>query len=247
MKYKNFKESIKSKFSKSAAAYDQYVDVQKDMADGLFSLLENDYNKILDLGCGTGDFACCLAQRKPNSLITGVDISPEMIKNASLKTKNPNIKFYVGDGEKLDFNGCEFDLVVSNASIQWMDYKKVFFEVSRVLRPKGCFCFSTFGPCTFYELRTAGFSVNEFAKKEEIKSELSKYFKDIKITNKIIVKKYDTVFDFFNYLRGIGAQNPAIVKKKGLMTKNRILSVFPTSKEGINLTFDVIFGCADKT
>ena len=49
------KELIKKRFSKCITTYDENAKIQKRMAEKLFSLLErNDFDKILEIGCGTG-------------------------------------------------------------------------------------------------------------------------------------------------------------------------------------------------
>ena len=52
-------------------------------------------------------------------------------------------------------DGCA-DLVWSNLMLQWSpDPGRLFAEVRRSLRPEGSFLFSTFGPLTLTELRSA--------------------------------------------------------------------------------------------
>ncbi|MEH7116989.1 methyltransferase domain-containing protein [Neobacillus vireti] len=71
--------------------------------------------RILDLGCGTGDLAKQLSDY--GSEITGVDQSEKMIEQA--RRKYPEIKFIVQDATKLTFHR-EFDAVFSNAALHWI-------------------------------------------------------------------------------------------------------------------------------
>lgn len=75
--------------------------------------------KILDLGCGTGDLAKELFDFGVN--VVGVDKSENMIRNA--KSKYPDIYFEVNDAIKLDYND-EFDAVFSNATLHWVKLPK---------------------------------------------------------------------------------------------------------------------------
>ncbi len=51
---------------------------------------------------------------------------------------------------------ASFDLVFSNLMLPWCeDIDAVFAEVARVLKPRGLFTFTTFGPDTLVELRAA--------------------------------------------------------------------------------------------
>lgn len=71
--------------------------------------------KILDLGCGTGDLAYEIA--KTGATVTGMDLSTEMIGKA--REKYPHIDFIIGNAE--DFRANEpYDAVFSNAALHWM-------------------------------------------------------------------------------------------------------------------------------
>ncbi|APH05025.1 class I SAM-dependent methyltransferase [Bacillus weihaiensis] len=71
--------------------------------------------KILDLGCGTGDLAHTLSEQQVN--VVGVDQSKSMISKAQIKY--PHIPFIVKDALKLEDKN-EFDAVFSNATLHWI-------------------------------------------------------------------------------------------------------------------------------
>ncbi|MCM3570263.1 trans-aconitate 2-methyltransferase [Neobacillus mesonae] len=71
--------------------------------------------KILDLGCGTGDLANIIYEYGAD--IIGVDKSETMIEQAS--SKYPHIQFMVQDAVSLDFHS-KFDAVFSNAALHWV-------------------------------------------------------------------------------------------------------------------------------
>lgn len=73
------------------------------------------YEYVLDLGCGTGDLAFLLAEKRARVL--GVDPSPDMIQKA--KEKYPELDFKVQRAEELNFSE-EFDAVFSNAVFHWI-------------------------------------------------------------------------------------------------------------------------------
>ncbi len=72
-------------------------------------------DKILDLGCGTGDLTHAIF--KNGVEIVGVDKSENMIEQAI--RKYPDIPFKVQDATNLDFYN-EFDAVFSNATLHWV-------------------------------------------------------------------------------------------------------------------------------
>lgn len=75
--------------------------------------------KILDLGCGTGDLAKTLNDLGVN--VVGVDNSKNMITEA--RNKYPHIQFLVRDVTDLGYN-FEFDAVFSNATLHWVNQPK---------------------------------------------------------------------------------------------------------------------------
>jgi ubiquinone/menaquinone biosynthesis C-methylase UbiE len=99
--------------------------------------------RILEIGTGTGSGAAVLKQRFPNAEITGVDLSPEMVRIAQAKVEG--VTFEPADASRLPFPDASFDLVAQN------NVPVYFSELDRVLAPGGRILItSTFGPATPY-------------------------------------------------------------------------------------------------
>ena len=82
----------------------------------LLALVEIHSNlKVVDLGCGTGELTRELADRLPDSRVTGLDSSPQMLKKAVL-VQRPGLIFELGDQASRMEN---WDLIFSNAALQW--------------------------------------------------------------------------------------------------------------------------------
>ena len=91
--------------------------------------------RILDVGCGTGDLASALFHE--GVCTVGVDQSPSMIDEA--KQKYPDIPFFVKDAHNLQYEE-EFDAVFSNAAIHWMKKPdQVLHSIWKSLKPGGRF------------------------------------------------------------------------------------------------------------
>ncbi|MDR3314536.1 MAG: methyltransferase domain-containing protein [Oscillospiraceae bacterium] len=74
--------------------------------------------RILDVGCGPGNSTAILKSRWPNAEITGLDYAQSMIEQA--KQTDSAIKWVHGDATS-DLAGLgTFNIVFSNAAIQWM-------------------------------------------------------------------------------------------------------------------------------
>jgi trans-aconitate methyltransferase len=91
--------------------------------------------RILDVGCGTGQLTAQLAES--GAEVTGLDRSAEMLDQA---TRNfPGLRFELGDAAQFTFPE-PFDAVFSNAVLHWVrDADAVAACVSRVLKPGGRF------------------------------------------------------------------------------------------------------------
>lgn len=77
--------------------------------------------KIIDIGCGPGNSTQLLVQRWPGSKIIGADNSAAMIEKA--KKDYPDQEWLMFDAEK-DKIDVKFDIVFSNAALQWMSNQK---------------------------------------------------------------------------------------------------------------------------
>src|SRR3954468_22512563 len=99
--------------------------------------------RVLEIGTGTGSGAALLRARFPQAEVTGVDLSPEMIRIAQAKV--PGVTFEPADASRLPFADRSFDLIAQN------NVPVYFGELTRVLAPGGriLIC-STFGPATPY-------------------------------------------------------------------------------------------------
>lgn len=96
--------------------YDTQLGFVSRLGKGIMEWLDPKQDeRILDLGCGTGDLADELA--KAGAQVTGMDQSEAMIITA--RSKYPDINFLVGDGEQFSFHE-PFDAIFSNAALHWM-------------------------------------------------------------------------------------------------------------------------------
>jgi ubiquinone/menaquinone biosynthesis C-methylase UbiE len=97
--------------------------------------------KLLDIGCGTAHIIENLAVHHENAIFVGLDVSPAMLKIAKLNTMRlPNVILVEGDGLKVPFLDCSFDVVITRLA----DYSPQ--EVYRVLKREGFFFEYGLGP-----------------------------------------------------------------------------------------------------
>jgi trans-aconitate 2-methyltransferase len=85
--------------------------------------------RIIDLGCGPGNSTEILIERWPAAQITGLDSSAKMIETA--RESHPDLDWQVGDiSDWASGTGQQFDLVFSNAALQWVgDHARIYHQL----------------------------------------------------------------------------------------------------------------------
>ncbi len=106
--------------------------------------------RILDLGCGNGEYSIMLAEK--GGVVDGVDVSQSAIKNAQIKNLNNfnNMpRFHHCNAENLYiFEQGIFDIILCAMSLMdFENYEKVVQEISRVSAKSCVFLASIRHPC----------------------------------------------------------------------------------------------------
>ena len=107
-------EKLNSKWDPNQ--YDEKFSFVYQYGEDLLKLLNPQIGeRILDLGCGTGELTDQLQQ--PGIEVVGMDSSPEMIQTA--RAKYPHLNFVIGDAEDFKFK-TSFHAIFSNATLHWV-------------------------------------------------------------------------------------------------------------------------------
>ncbi|MCR4944337.1 MAG: class I SAM-dependent methyltransferase [Clostridium sp.] len=100
-----------------------------------------DNMKILDLGCGNGEFTIFLSKLAAKGNVIGIDNNGEQIDTAKVnadKNKISNMKFLEADVYNLPFEDCTFDFVSMNMLLTYIDKPiSALKEAFRVLKKGG--------------------------------------------------------------------------------------------------------------
>ncbi len=111
------------------------------------SLLEGKPERVLDLGCGTGDLAITIASSAKTPIkVTCLDFSPPMLEIAHAKAVKAGVENKInlvhGDAANLPFPDGYFDRVGISFAFRNLTYKNLLrerylSEVVRILKPGG--------------------------------------------------------------------------------------------------------------
>lgn len=107
---------------------DVYNKFKEDRYQPFYDLISHIKEKpsmtILDLGCGTGELTKILVQKFPGSTALGIDSSAEMLAQAP---KHDQLSFAQRSIQDQLTVEKSWDLIVANASLQWVDAHEQLF------------------------------------------------------------------------------------------------------------------------
>ncbi|QES87877.1 methyltransferase domain-containing protein [Rhizosphaericola mali] len=120
--------------------YNQFKNIRFQPFFDLSELIQSDGLKTaVDLGCGTGEQTKILSEKFENTQFIGIDASAEMlVKSKNLESDNLHFKQKMTE----DFiqEGNKFDLIFSNAALQWSDnHGKLFPQLLNLVNINGQF------------------------------------------------------------------------------------------------------------
>ncbi|MDD5427916.1 MAG: malonyl-ACP O-methyltransferase BioC [Candidatus Omnitrophica bacterium] len=210
------KAVICKNFSDSARSYDDNNGIQNEAGRMLVKRLPTgNIDTILEIGCGTGNYTRLLREAFKESKIKAIDISDEMIRVAKQKSAGKNTDFIAADIETAVFDE-KFDLITSNAAFHWLPgFEKTIGKLQEMLTDGGTMAFSAFGPMTFFELKKSLNSVADkdvpmtsdlFHSKEKTELILKKYFKTVRITERLAGETYNSLSELLKKIKNSGTR-----------------------------------------
>lgn len=206
------KKIIIKNFSRYAYCYDKYAHVQKLAAEKLLSTIkEENFNSVLEIGCGSGNYTALLRGKFVNARLKAIDISATMVDIAKDKLKNSGVEFIVEDAENMDSEE-NFELITSNACFQWFDdLEGALSKYRTLLNNDGIISFSIFGPATFCELNEslrsvtgASVAAGNFMDRAKIEAILIGNFRKIVIEEIRHVEFFSHLKDLFDKIKYTG-------------------------------------------
>jgi malonyl-CoA O-methyltransferase len=258
------KNEISKAFNKYAIEYELAAKVQREIGARLFERLQ--YLKIapkriLDLGCGPGIFSRELTLMFPKAQIFGLDLAIDMLIQAK-KKQNWRRKWSLvaADMKIMPIASGMFDLVFANQVIHWSEpLAQVFSELNRVMNVNGCLMFTTLGPDTFKELKTAWSGVNQYAHVNEFTDMhdigdclMAEHFLEPVMDMELLSVHYETLPKLLRALKSQGVRNINSRRNQGLTGKTswrqfeKNYASMQTDKGKYPLTYEVVYGHAWK-
>jgi len=251
---------VRRSFDRAATTYDDSAVLHAEVRDTLLArldLMALTPRVALDAGAGTGHASRALKRRYPKSLVIALDTSQRMLQAAGRRqTWLRRFARVCADAERLPLADGSVDLILSNLMLQWCHPDPVFAEFRRVLAPQGLFCFTTLGPDTLRELRSAWRAVdsrthvNQFLDMHDIGDALVRAGFASPVLD---VERYTlTYLDLKRVaadLKATGAHNSTMGRARGLTGRRQFAALQaayePFRQDGrLPATYEVVFGHA---
>jgi len=273
--YRIDKTRARLSFGRAAETYDAAAVLQKQVREEMLSrldLVKLNPQVILDAGCGTGIGSQALQKKFPKSQVVSLDFAYPMLQKtrqtrgyAGLMGQLKNLvsgtkqNLLCADIEALPLANASVGMVWSNVAIQWCnDLDAALREFHRVMQPEGLLMFSTFGPDTLRELRTATdeasgnayTSVSRFIDMHDIGDALVRAgFSAPVLDVERFTLTYDDVKSVMRDLKSIGAHNATDGRARGLMGKAYFAKLAQSYEKfrqdgKLPATFEVVYGHA---
>jgi malonyl-CoA O-methyltransferase len=270
---------VRRAFERAAGTCDAVAVLQREVAARMaerLGIIHLTPATIVDAGCGTGEALGELHARYPSAQCVGLDFALNMTLAARRRSKpavvtersllarllgpravnaTPATNIVCGDILALPLKpGC-VDLVWSNLALQWVAAPPLAFaEFHRVLSVGGLLSFTTLGPDTLRELRTAFTSaddathVHRFVDMHDLGDMLVEAgFADPVMDMEMLTLTYTDATALMRELKALGAHNVTLGRPRGLMGRERwrlMLDALENfRREGrLPASFEVIYG-----
>lgn len=149
------KELIVKRFTRAASQYASQAIVQQQIAELVLNFITHYYfgepRRILEIGCGPGNYTRSLLKVYPNAEYILNDLCPAMEQSLQDILSN-RVHFESGDAEAWDLPK-KIDLVTSASTFQWFhDLENFLQKTSESLVEGGLLAFSTFGVDNMQEI-----------------------------------------------------------------------------------------------
>jgi len=211
---------------------------------------------ILDLGCGAGAAATALRRHFRRARVIAIDSACRMARAAREGQRFwRRFECVCADAAALPLADRSVDLVFSNLMLQWCDEPATLFaQVQRVLRPGGLLLFTTLGPDTLQELRSAwgradtASHVSAFADMARLAAAMSHAgLSEPVMDRELRLTHYPQVRDLMQELRALGATHAAADRRRSLTGRGRLQTMYRAYESqrgasGIPASWEIIYG-----
>lgn len=238
------KELIKQRFRRKLECYNANARIQNQMAEKLISMIKSasypqEKITVLEIGCGTGLLTEKAVKKFDYSKYTALDIVSDC--ESYIKNICSDIEFISQDIENyIQQTNEKFDLIISNASLQWVENIPAFIKkLTKKLNEGGVLLFSTFGIENFREIYYILGKSLPYLSKKEFEEKLSDY--NPQIEEEVRVMAFKTPKEVLKHIQntGVNAISQETWTKKDLISFEKEYNSFCANHP--TLTYNPIY------
>jgi SAM-dependent methyltransferase len=192
---------------------------------------------LVDLACGTGSAALAAAAR--GALVTGVDLTPELIAIGDRKARSAghDIAWVAADAADTTLPKSSFDAAVSNMGIIFVEPDRQVSEISRLLKPTGVLAFSSWvrsDSNPFFDPIVAvlgtpprtGFSPDQWGDPAIAARRLADDFADVEIQDGSFTWEFDSLAAAQHFLRHESPMHVDVFRRVDADQRERLEAAF---------------------
>lgn len=251
------KRLVRERFRRSLESYGRHAVVQNAMAVELSEIVcrqypQRQFERVLEVGSGTGALTAELLKRSCVNRYYANDLVEEslpFLDEVFRLFPGSELRFFAGDIESCDTFPSELDLVISNATVQWLqDLDRFFSRISPHIRPGGMLAFSTFGPSNMREIASIENVGLVYRSLCEVERLAGRYFELAGSREDEIVLEFSSPETALRHIRETGVNGIA----RRFWTKSRYRNFLESYRQqfatgsGVSLTYHPVYCCLKK-
>lgn len=221
----NSPNSIKvaNSFARAKHTYRQNAIVQEKMRFVLVEMLkkygQKHFGEVFEFGVGNGEFSEILQANFSYKIYIANDINPlqclpnpnkslpfKQAKNFTKLARFDSVEIFdMNDLQKQKIFQKRFDLIASNACLQWLNAPQILTQLIQMLKPNALLCLSTFGEQNLRELAQISDISLEYLTLKDIEKILRESLEILELKESIETLDFGSSIDVFRHIKKSGA------------------------------------------